>query len=74
MGDCVTVEVNSLRKYVESSDKKLLTLMSKEGMLEEGKEKKEVQKLRRNKYRRKSFHDNFILTQRRGETVRPVIG
>ena len=42
MGDCVTVEVNSLRKYVESSDKKLLTLMSKEGMLEEGKEKKEV--------------------------------
>ena len=37
---CVDVEVNNLHKYVESCDEKLLTLVSKVDMLEEGKEKK----------------------------------
>ena len=65
--DCVNVEVNSLRKYVESSDEKLLVLVGKENMLEEGEEKKEIQRLRRDKYSRKCFHGKFYTNTEEGK-------
>ena len=64
--DCVNVEVNSLRKYVESSDETLLVLVGKENTLEEGEEKKEIQSLRRDKYSRKSFHGKFYTNTEEG--------
>ncbi len=55
-----------MQKYVESSDEKLLTLVGKVGILEEGKEKKESQSLRRDKYRQKSLQSKFYTTTKEG--------
>ena len=67
--DCVDVEVNSLQKYVETSDKKIFTLVGKVGILEEGKEKRKFRVWNVISIDRKAYMGNFILPQRRGVII-----
>ena len=53
--NCVEAEVHSLREHVTNSIKGLLKTFSDEEMLEEGREKVEIQKERMRKYKEKLY-------------------
>ena len=39
MADAVNIEINSLKTYVDNSEEQLLSEVSREGIIEQGKEK-----------------------------------
>ena len=64
--DCISIEVESLRKYVQQSNERLLKVVNSEEMLEKGKTKNDVRKERLEKYKSKTLHGKFITNTQEG--------
>ena len=60
--DAVNIEINSLRKYVDNSEEQLLSEVRREGIIEQGKEKNEIQMEHESAYRNKALHDRYFVT------------
>ena len=60
MEDAVNIKINSLRTYVDNSEEQLLSEVRREGIIEQGKEKNEIQMEHENAYRNKALHDRYF--------------
>ena len=58
--DCVEMETNSLHKYIVESKEKLLKAEKDEGILGEGMSKGDVAEKRRNQYKEKPLHGQYV--------------
>ena len=58
--DCVEIETNSLHQYVVESKEKLLKAVKDEGILGEGMSKEDVAEKRRNQYKEKPLHGQYV--------------
>ena len=58
--DCVDMETESLKRYVENSDKRLLKAIEGEGILGDGRTKKEILEKRRKNFMEKRLHSQFM--------------
>ena len=58
--DCVIVETESLKKYVENSNERPLKTVEGEGILGDGKTKKKIQEKRRKNFMEKPLHPQFM--------------
>ena len=54
--DAVNIEINSLRTYAKNSQEQLLSEARREGLIEQGKEKNEIEMEHENAYRNKALH------------------
>ena len=54
--DAVNIEINSLRTYAKNSEEQLLSEARREGLIEQGKEKNEIEMEHENAYRNKALH------------------
>ena len=61
MKDAVNIEINSLRTYVDNSEEQLLSKVRGEGIIEQGKEKNEIQMEHENAYRNKALHGQYFV-------------
>ena len=59
--DAVNIEINSLRTYVDNNEEQLLSEVIREGIIEQGKEKNEIQIEHENAYRNKALHGRYFL-------------
>ena len=59
MEDAVNIEINSLRTYNDNSKEQLLREVRREGIIEQGKEKNEIQV--ENAYRYKALHGRYFV-------------
>ena len=59
--DAVNIKINSLRTYVDNSEEQLLSEVRREGIIEQGKEKNEIQMEHENAYRNKALHDRYFV-------------
>ena len=58
--DCVEIETVNLKKYVENSNERLLKTVEGEGILGDGKTKKEILENRRKNFMEKPLHSQFM--------------
>ena len=58
--DCVEIETNSLHQYIIESKEKLLKGVKDEGILGEGMSKEDVAEKRRNQYKEKPLHGQYV--------------
>ena len=58
--DCVEMETESLKKYAENSNERLLKAVEGEGILGDGKTKKKILERRRNNFMEKPLHSQFV--------------
>ena len=58
--DCVDMETESLKRYVEKSNKRLLKAIEGEGILGDGGTKKEILEKRRKNFMEKRLHSQFM--------------
>ena len=58
--DCVEIETNSLHQYVVESKEKLLKAVKDEGIRGEGMSKEDVAEKRRNQYKEKPLHGQYV--------------
>ena len=61
MDYAVNIEINSLRTYVDNSEEQLLSEVRREGIIEQGKEKNEIQMEHENDYRNKALHGRYFV-------------
>ena len=59
--NAVNIEINSLRTYVDNSEEQLLSEVKREGIIEQGKEKNEIQMEHENAYRNKALHGQYFV-------------
>ena len=59
--DAVNIEINSLRTYVDNNEEQLLSEVIREGIIEQVKEKNEIQIEHENAYRNKALHGRYFL-------------
>ena len=59
--DAVDIEINSLRTYVDKSEEQLLSKVRREGIIEQGNEKNEIQMEHENAYRNKALHGRYFV-------------
>ena len=64
--DCVNIEVESLRQYVQQSDEKLLKEVNDESMLEKGKTKNDIREEKLENYKQKTLHGKFYTNTQEG--------
>ena len=58
--DCVEIETNSLHQYIIESKEKLLKSVKDEGILGEGMSKEDVAEKRKNQYKEKPLHGQYV--------------
>ena len=58
--DCVEIETNSLHQYIIESKEKLLKDVKDEGILGEGMSKEDVAEKRKNQYKEKPLHGQYV--------------
>ena len=58
--DCVEIETNSLHQYIIESKEKLLKGVKDEGILGEGMSKEDVAEKRKNQYKEKPLHGQYV--------------
>ena len=58
--DCVEIETNSQLKYIIESEEKWLKAVKDEGILGEGTSKEEIADKRRNQYKEKPLHGQYV--------------
>ena len=51
MKDVVNIEINNLRTYVDNSEEQLLSEVRREGLIQQGKEKNEIEMEHEDAYR-----------------------
>ena len=61
MEDAVNNEINSLRTYVDNSEEQLLNEVRREGIIQQGKEKNEIEMEYENVYRNKALHCQYFV-------------
>ena len=59
--NAVNIEINILRIYIDNIEEQLLSEVRREGIIEQGKEKNEIQMEHGNAYRNKALHGRYFV-------------
>ena len=59
--NAVNIEINILRIYIDNNEEQLLSEVRREGIIEQGKKKNEIQMEHENAYRNKALHGRYFV-------------